>query len=535
MQTPTAHPSKTGMVVSPHPLATEIGETVLSRGGDAIEAAVAIGTALAVVMPHFCGLGGDAVWLVADREGRSRCFLGIGQAAANPPQNTDSIPLRGPGSMLTTACVVDSWGHALTHSRTHWNGRAALPQLLEPALNLAENGYRPSASQDFWLDFRAAERASWAGFDKLFDHRSTDGPLRQPQLAASLRLLARDGYRSFYEGELAERISRGLAEAGSPLSLGDLAATRTRETAPLTLDYRGTMLLAPPMPTQGCTTLAIMGILARFDMASHPPDTAARYHLLVEATKQAFLHRRHIADPDHADSGVSKETAQSLLDPMRLEAAAKAIDPARALPWPHRVNDADTVFFAVADGNGRCASVLQSTYFDWGSGVLLEDTGILWQNRGAAFSTTPGDPNCLAPGKRPFYTLNPGIALKNDRPHLLYGTQGADGQPQTLSVLLTSLLDDGMTPEQALSRPRFLLGRTFSDSRDTLKVEASLGDDVIDALSRLGHETATLPALSPIFGQAGVVRVDDDGVSGAHDPRGSGEAIDTPLMSKGEP
>lgn len=516
------------MVVSPHPLATEAGRAVLARGGNAIEAAVAVAAVLAVVMPHFCGLGGDAVWLVCDREGHRRCFLGIGQAAAGVTVPKDAIPARGPSSMLTSACAVDSWGHALAFSAANWAGRESFADLMSPAIELADGGYIPSASQDFWLDFRGQEHPVWPGFAAIFDHRSDAGLLRQPQLAASLRSLANEGYRSFYDGCLAEAIADGLAKVGSPLNKADLAATRTREVDPLALDYRGTLLLAPPPPTQGCSTLAIMGILSRFDLVETTPGTAARIHLLVEATKQAFLKRSSIADPDF-DTG-KHDPAAAMLETGTLDAAAGRIDPASAMAWPHPVNSADTVFFAVTDPQGRCASLLQSTYFDWGSGVTVPGTGILWQNRGAAFSTEPGHPNCLAPGKRPFYTLNPGIAIRDGEPYLLYGTQGADGQPQTLSVLLTSLLDDGMTPEQALAQPRFLLGRTFSDSRDSLKIEGSLRPEEAEALSALGHEVAKLPALSPIFGQAGVIRLSENGsVEGAHDPRGNGSAASVAL------
>ncbi len=516
------------MVVSPHPLATEAGRAVLARGGNAIEAAVAVAAVLAVVMPHFCGLGGDAVWLVCDREGRCRCFLGIGQAAAGVTVPKDAIPTRGPSSMLTSACAVDSWGHALAFSAANWAGRESFADLMSPAIDLADGGYIPSASQDFWLDFRRQEHPAWPGFAAIFNHRSDAGLLRQPELAASLRFLANDGYRSFYEGPLSEAIADGLAKTGSPLNASDLAATRTREVEPLTLDYRGTLLLAPPPPTQGCSTLAIMGILSRFDLAETTPGTAARMHMLVEATKQAFLKRSSIGDPDF-DTG-KHDPAAAMLEADTLDAAAGRIDPASAMAWPHPVNSADTVFFAVTDPQGRCASLLQSTYFDWGSGVIVPGTGILWQNRGAAFSTEPGHPNCLAPGKRPFYTLNPGIAIRDGKPYLLYGTQGADGQPQTLSVLLTSLIDDGMIPEQALAQPRFLLGRTFSDSRDSLKIEGSLRPEEAEALSALGHEVAMLPALSPIFGQAGVIRLSENGrVEGAHDPRGNGSAASVAL------
>ncbi|MGN7293061.1 gamma-glutamyltransferase family protein [Rhizobium sp. SAFR-030] len=509
------------MVTSPHPLATQAGVDVLEKGGNAIEAAVATAATLTVVMPHFCGLGGDAVWLVADREGRRASLLGIGQAAARLPHLSSPIPLRGAGSTLTTACAVDSWDHALRYAARHWSQSLDIRDLLRTAIDLAENGYPPTRSQTFWLEFRAAEIEAWRGFTDVFDHRRQSGPFRQPELGSVLRQMQADGLRSFYDGPLARRIAEGLADAGSPLGLADLAATVTREEMPLSIAYRGLTLLAPPPPTQGLSTLSILGILQNFDLSTMPGGSADRIHLLVEAVKQAFLDRDTIADPDGSDIDYSER-----LEPDHLAERAGRIDMHAAMPWPHAHRHGDTVFFAVTDRDGRSASVLQSTYFDWGSGTVIGDTGILWQNRGAAFSTRAGHPNVAAPGKRPFYTLNPGMALKRDRPHLLYGTQGADGQPQTLAVVLTALIDGHMTPEQALAEPRFLLGKTFSDARDSLKLEASMGRGTQQALERRGHAVAELPALSPLFGQAGVIRIEDDGsLSGAHDPRGEGVAL----------
>ena len=190
------------------------------------------------------------------------------------------------------------------------------------------------------------------------------------------------------------------------------------------------------------------------------------------------------------------------------------------------VVDGDTVYIGATDSEGRSVSILQSVYFDWGSGVVVGDTGILWQNRGAAFSLDPKSPNVLKPGKRPFYTLSPGIALKDDKPHILYGTQGADGQPQTLAVVLTRLLDYKLDPLQALARPRFLLGRTFSDSRDSLKLERNAGADVFAELARRGHEISPIESNSPLGGQAGAIVIHADGkIEGAHDPRSDGSAM----------
>lgn len=513
----TAARSTQGMITTPHHTASEAGAKVLRAGGTAIEAVIAAGAALTVLYPHFCGLGGDAIWIIADRDGRRQTIMGIGQAAEVLPR-FDSIPQRGPLSALTTAALVDSWGQALKYSRENWQGSESLASLLADAIELASEGFAVSQSQQYWHAFRSTEIGNWPGVAALF---VADGIQRQPQMAAVLQQIADKGVREFYDGELGYRIAAGLEAAGSPIRFGDLNTTTATLADPISLLYRGIELLAPPPPSQGVTTLGIMGILSNLDMADFDPASPQFYHLCVEAVKQAFLDRGAIADPDFVAQACSDWLADA-----SLSAKAAAIDRQKAMPWPFPHQTGDTVYLAAVDRQGRCASVLQSTYYDWGSGVLLGDTGILWQNRGAAFSTDPGSPNVLAPGKRPFYTLNPGIALRNGRPHLLYGTQGADGQPQTLTVLLSRLIDHGFDPLEALAAPRFLLGRTFSDTRDNLKIEASVGDAVVEALSKLGHETITIPALSALSGQAGVIRINDYGsIDGAHDPRSDGSAI----------
>ncbi len=506
-----------GMVTSPHWLSARAGAKVLEAGGNAIEAIVAAGAALSVVYPHFCGLGGDAVWLVADRSGNTKAFLGIGQAA-RATGGLASIPTRGPQSMLTTACLVDSWQAVLDYSARDWQGRRSLATLLEDAILLAEEGFPISPSQAFWHQFRTGESDSWPGFAEVF---AGHGIQRQPNLARTLREIADQGARAFYEGNLARRLAIGFADLGSPLTLRDLAGTATQIEQPVALNYRDVTLMAPPPPTQGVTTLSIMGILARLDLKKFDPRSADFYHHVVEAVKQAFMDRPAIADPASMQIDIA-----TLLSAARLDEKAEAIDPRRALAWPQPLSRADTAFLAATDREGRSVAMLQSIYYDWGSGVVVGDTGILWQNRGAAFSVDPMSPNCLQPGKRPFYTLNPGIALKDGRPHLLYGTQGADGQPQTLALLLSLLLDHDFGPLEALSHPRFLLGRTFSDSRDSLKIEESAGKAVVADLASLGHEVAIIDALSQLAGQAGIIRIGADGmIDGAHDPRSDGGAI----------
>lgn len=506
------------MIVAPHWQASEAGQAVLARGGNAIEAVIAAGAALSVLYPHFCGLGGDAVWMIGDADGTVSSLLGIGQAPKNIDR-IDNIDVRGPKSMLTTACLVDSWGVLLDHSANHWGGKESFANLLAASIALADEGFPVSPSQQFWFDLRASEHDRWPGFGTLF---LGEGQQRQPHLAETLRSLAQHGPREFYEGALARKIAKGLADLSAPLTLDDLAATRARFAKPISMAYRDLTLLAPPPPTQGVTTLGIMGVLGHHSVVDEPCGSAGFYHHLVEAVKQAFLDRHTIADPDFSMAA----DAAVLLDANHLRAKAAKVKADQALAWPHVYRQGDTSFLAAVDAHGRTACVLQSVYFDWGSGAVVGDTGILWQNRGAAFSLDPKSANCLQPGKRPFYTLNPGIALKNGRPHLVYGTQGADGQPQTLALLLSLLIDHGLSPEAALAQPRFLLGKTFSDSRDSLKLEDNLPESVLADLHTRGHEQAKIPALSPLGGQAGIIRIEDDGtLLGAHDPRSDGGAL----------
>ena len=518
----------TGAIISPHHLANRSGARVLEEGGNAIEAAVAASAALAVVYPHFCGIGGEAIWIVADRSGNAICLMGVGQAATALPDFKPGgvLPTRGGGSALTSACAVDTWDAALRWSWRHWDGRFEAKRLLEDAIAYAKDGFSRSGSQLFWTRFRCRERDGWQGFADRFapEGLGDDDVFKQPELADSLRRLADDGLRSFYDGPLSHEIAAGLAAMGSPLRPDDLAATSARQTIPLRKAFAGMELLAPPPPSQGMTTLQILSVLEAAGIAKHRPGSALFYHLCIEAVKQAFLERDRIADPDCAK-------IETYIDDATIDRMAAALSAERALAWPHLHRTADTAFLAVADRDGRTVSALQSIYYDWGSGCVVGDTGILWHNRGSAFSTSPDHPNAIAPRKRPFCTLNPGIGLRQGKPSILYGTQGADGQPQTLSVLVSALAACGMDPESALRMPRFLLGRTFSDSRDTLKFEVDVGEATLAALADLEHDITPIAPLSPLAGQAGAIVMTSEGhIAAAHDPRGDGGAVFVPAL-----
>ena len=519
--------SKRGMVTSPNAAASECGVAVLRDGGTAVEAAIATCAALYVTYPHFCGLGGDVLMLVSDAKGQVQAVSGIGQAAQDIRGYDAPIPVRGPRSALTSAGALAALDSAWQISRDTMNGKRSWASLWEPAIALAKEGYAVSASERFWLDFRRHDKQQ---LNDVFNLFCADGELpeigstrRRPDLARSLQAIAERGAREFYEGALAAELVRGLSEAGSPLRAKDLAATVARVEAPLYLPYRDGVLVSQPPPAQGVSTLQIMGLLAQFDLQHLPQGGADHYHLMVEAVKLAFTDRnRYLADPDFAQVPVGR-----LLSETYLSAQAKQIDMNCAQPWPHVYQPGDTVYVAASDAAGNAASVLATVYFDWGSGVMAADSGVIWHNRGAAFSTDPTHPNVLTPGKRPFHTLNPGMYLKQNKPHMLFGTQGADGQPQTLAALLTRLIDYGMDPLSALAAPRFLLGKTFSDSTDNLKIESEVPVDVLNELKRRGHALSLVEAQSPLMGHPGVIVIDGETgmMTGAHDPRSDGMAI----------
>ncbi|EIW9174814.1 oxamate amidohydrolase, partial [Klebsiella pneumoniae] len=342
---------------------------------------------------------------------------------------------------------------------------------------------------------------------------------RQPALAGTLRMLASDGLDSFYRGPLAERLAQGMAALGMPVTLGDLQAHRARRPAPLTLQHQqGTLWnLAPP--TQGLVSLAILGITDRLKMAD--ADEAQTVHRIVEATKRAFaLRDAHITDPRHLDVDV-----QQLLTPEALQPLADSIDDASAYPWGGGKGPGDTVWMGVVDNSGLAVSFIQSIYHEFGSGVVIPDTGIVWQNRGAAFSLDPQHLLALAPGKQPFHTLNPAAARLNDGRVMVYGSMGGDGQPQTQAALFTRYILQGAPLQESISRPRWLLGRTWGQSSESLKLEGRFAPACIARLRELGHEVEVLADFSEAMGHAGaIVRHPNGLLEGATDPRSNGAA-----------
>ncbi|WP_061324404.1 oxamate amidohydrolase [Serratia rubidaea] len=516
-----------GMAVTPHHLASQSALAVLREGGSAIEAMVAAAATVAVVYPHMNGLGGDGFWLIVPPDGEPLAIdaSGAAGALAMPAAYADltQIPHRGPRAALTVAGTVSGWDEALRVSAELCGRALPLPRLLADAIDYAETGIPVTASQAAASAAKYAELCDLPGFAAAFlpDGAPPQAGSRfcQPALAATLRQLAQEGLDSFYRGPLAERLAAGMAQLEMPVTLADLQRHRARRTVPLRLQHRqgDVWNLAPP--TQGLASLAILGISDRLAMAE--ADETETVHRLVESTKLAFgLRDAHITDP-----ACLAGDSQALLEPAALQALAARVDERRAAPWGAGKGPGDTVWMGVIDNSGLAVSFIQSIYHEFGSGVVLPDSGIVWQNRGAAFSLDPTHLLALAPGKQPFHTLNPAAARLHDGRVMVYGSMGGDGQPQTQAALFTRYVLQNAPLQESISRPRWLLGRTWGQSSESLKLEGRFAPETIARLRALGHEVEVLADFTEAMGHAGaIVRHPDGLLEGAFDPRSNGSA-----------
>jgi gamma-glutamyltranspeptidase/glutathione hydrolase len=517
------------MAVAPHSLAAQSALGVLREGGNAVEAMVAAAATIAVVYPHMNSIGGDGFWLV-HVPGEPMRAIDASGAAANAAsigfyreRGLSSIPFRGGVAANTVAGTISGWDLALQFSRDKLRGRVPLPRLLADAIHYARDGIAVTRSQTATTQAKIDGLRGQPGFDAayLVDGTAprTGSRFVQQRMASTLDRLATAGLADFYRGDMARAIAADLARAGSPVALADLESHRAQWREPLALPHSlGTVYNLPP-PTQGLASLLILGILDRLPLGRTDPLGADYVHLCVEAVKQAFgVRDRHVTDP-----AFMTVDPKSFLEPESLDALAAKVDPARAAPWGKGKGPGDTIWMGVVDGDGRAVSFIQSLYHEYGSGVVLDASGICWQNRGCSFSLDESAPNVLRPGRKPFHTLNPAMALLADGRTLVYGNMGGDGQPQTQSAVFTRTMLFGMDPQAAISAPRWLLGRTWGQVSETLKLETRFAPEVVDELRRRGHDVEVVAPYDEVVGHAGaIIRGADGLLQGGYDPRSDG-------------
>ncbi|HTJ94589.1 MAG TPA: gamma-glutamyltransferase, partial [Pararobbsia sp.] len=424
----------------------------------------------------------------------------------------------------TVAGTISGWDRAYQWSKDN-GGRLPLARLLDDAIHYARDGVPVTRSQSLCTSLKRSELERVPGFTQtVLDPATLETPatgtlFKQPRLAATLEHLARAGLRDFYEGDLAASIASDLQALGSPVAASDLARHEARVRTPLALAHSlGTVYNMPP-PTQGLVSLMIVGLLDRMLERGMDPLGADYVHACVEATKLAFSVRdRHITDPDYMDID-----PQAMLAPATLDELAARIVPGVAAPWGKGLGPADTVWMGAIDSSGLAVSFIQSIYHEFGSGVVLPNSGINWQNRGCSFSLDARARNPLTPLRRPFHTLNPALARFDDGRVMVYGNMGGDGQPQSQSAVFSRIAQFGWNPQAAIDAPRWLLGRTWGAATDTLKLEARFPAATFDALRAYGHEVEALGAYDEAMGHAGaIVRHANGGFEGGSDARSDG-------------
>ena len=531
---PAAKPRSRGMVASSQRFASEAGVRILRAGGNAADAAIATAAALAVTEPTATGIGGDCFALYYDARTRAVTALnGSGRA----PHVLSIDRLRAEG----LADLPPSHGHTVTvpGACAGWcdlrerHGTRPLAELFAPAIELAEEGFAVAPiTAHFWNRATARLRAAPGGTQLLIDGRAPAAGerFRNPGMARTLRAVASGGADAFYQGEIATAIVAAIAAAGGAMTTDDLAAHASTWDQPISTVYRGLRVWECPPNGQGLTALLALNILSGLPLSGQGPLSPERWHLLIEAMRLAFADTRwYLADP----AAVQVPVAELLSASYARERAA-LIDPRRAVVDVKRgspVGHSDTVYFCTVDGDGNACSFINSNYTGVGTGIVPDGWGFPLHNRGLCFSFEPDHPNALAPGKRPYHTIIPGMLTRADGS--LYGPFGVMGgfmQPQGHVQVVTGLVDDGLAPQAVIDRPRFCVDPVDdSDPANPSKVllEDGLPATTVARLQAMGH--AVMPGIAGFersrFGRGQVIRVEADGLVGGSDPRADGVAL----------
>jgi len=507
-----------GMVATSQPLAAQVGLDILKRGGHAVDAAIAVNAMLGLVEPMSCGPGGDLFAIVWDAKAERLYGLnGSGRAprrmtrelfAARGPQR---IPYRGPLSWTVPGCV-DGW-FAL-HGRF---GRLPIEDLLAPTIDYANSGFPVSpVIGRMWAEAEERLRTDpGAAATFLVDGRAPriGEVVRNPDLAGTLRAIADGGRDAFYRGPIADRIVSCAEAVGGLIAVEDLAAHASTWDDPISIRYRGVDVWELPPNGQGIAVLQMLGILEGFDLAGMDPTE--RLHLEIEAKKLAFEDRaRYYADPAFVDVPVDGLISLRYAA-RRRKHISSSMAATRVQPGDPRLEAGDTVYLTVIDEDRGAASLIQSIYDDFGSGVVPPGTGFALQNRGSLFHLDPQHPNRLEPGKRPFHTIVPAFVTRDGRPLLSFGVMGGDMQPQGHVQVLVNHLDLEMDVQAAGDALRWRhvgssspTGGRMTDGGRVL-LESGFPQATIDGLCALGHRVETRPYGRGFGGYQGI-RIDEE-------------------------
>ncbi len=478
--------ARRGIVAATQPLATQAGVNVLRKGGNAVDAAIATAVTYTVVSPCQNGVGGDMfalVWDGTQLHGLNASGRAPGGLALDALLQYDSMPAKG-WPAVTVPGAPAGWRDL--HARF---GRLPFATLFEDAIHYAGEGF--PVTNLIALQWRYAVNVihpalrgpEFAGFLPEYapDGRTPNvGDIRRsPALARTLQQIADTHAEAFYRGDIAGRIADFARRTGGYFTPDDFANHTSTWVEPIGTSYRGYDVWEIPPPGQGLTALIALNILEGFDLPALSYQSAERYHLEIEAVKLAFADAQaYIADMDHADVPLEGLLSKEYAAARRTLIGRDALKPTAGDP-PH----GDTVYCSIVDGDGMMVSLIQSTYAGFGSHVVVPDTGINLQNRGAGFVLDPAHPNCFAPGKRPFHTIIPGFLTKDGQAIGPFGNMGGHMQPQGHVQLLVNTIDFGMNPQVAIDQPRFYWGKGR-----WVQVEPRVPPAVVGELAARGHD-----------------------------------------------
>lgn len=488
---------RNGMAATSQPLATEAAIEVLRRGGNAIDAAIAASAVQGVVEPMMCGIGGDLFAIVWDAQ--TQRLYGLDASGRAPYAATielfrerglDQIPTYGPLSWSVPGCV-DGWETLRARF-----GTLPLAELLAPAIRYAEEGFPVSEIiAANWSESEATLKTIPTSAACYLPDGKTPAfgdVFRNPDLARTLRAIAKGGRDAFYEGEIAAAIVAYSESAGGLFTSRDFADHTSTWVEPVSTNYRGYDVWELPPAGQGIAALQILNLLEPYDLKAMGPQSAEALHLMIEAKKLAFEDRaKYYTDPEFHEVPV-----EALISKAYAQRRAAELDPERAStrPQPGDPAQADTIYLTVVDGQGNCVSLIQSVFHQFGSQHVPGDLGFALQNRGCLFALDPDHANRLEPHKRPFHTIIPGFVTKDGQPWLSFGVMGGDMQPQGHVQVLCNMIDWGMDVQEAGDAPRFRhygssepTGQPATEGGGAVFVETGIAPEVVEALRARGH------------------------------------------------
>ena len=474
----------TGFAVSPHYLASQAGIDIMARGGNAVDASIAINAMLGVVLPDTCGPGGDLFALVhIPGEAAPRTLNSSGRAGSGVSADElrdmghGEIPLRSPWSITVPGCV-DGW-YALSDEL----GELSVAECLAPAIGVARNGFPVSselASSMTRLQDMIGNQGSSLPFYPEGQPAAAGSEIVRPRHADTLEAVASGGRDAFYGGDVGDEIVKATGGAITP---DDLAVSQSEWVKPASLDVFGRTGWTIPPNSQGYLTLATLWIFEYLDPPSNPGDP--RYHhLLIESYRSVAWERARFA----TEPATAPLSTEELLAPERLEAIAETISKSSIGRWPQPpAAPAGTAYMAASDPSGMAVSYIQSNYWGIGSGLSAGSTGVFLHNRGAGFNLIPGHPNEFIAGHRPMHTLAPTLWTRNGELDLVLGTRGGDQQPQFLAQFAAHHFRAGLCTDDSQSMPRWNMAQPEPGTDSFLTIEPHFPSKVVEALRNIGH------------------------------------------------